>query len=459
MKRLQLFLLALRVPVDYAALILAGYIAYVLRFESSYTSVRPVLTRLEFWAYWSTVLTVGAIMIPIFALAGLYVSRRIHIRTELLRVVLGCSAGIVALIMMMFWQQEMFSSRFVVLVAWGLAILTVGAGRLLVRLLESVLAVYGFGVKNVVVIGTGHAAEELTRGFARSPSLGLRIIHQYKTFDRATCTEILKLENADELLLADLDAPKRTVLDAMNFAEENHFSFVYAADLLETATKNVDIATYAGIPVISIKPTRLEGWGRIFKRAFDLVGASILIVLASPIMLAVAILIKLDSPGPILYSQKRVGERGREFNYFKFRSMRVGAHAERAELEHLNERAGSPMFKMKNDPRVTRVGKYIRKASIDELPEFFLVFMGRMSLVGPRPHLPEEVARYEPHQRKVHNIKPGITGIAQISGRADLAFDEEVRLDMFYMENWSPWLDIYILFKTPLAVFSKKGAV
>lgn len=457
MKRLQLFLLALRVPVDYLMLLLAGWIAYVLRFESAYTTVRPVITRIEFLAYWALALRVCAIMIPIFALAGLYVSRRVWIRTELLRVIMGCSGGVVAIIAMMFWQQELFSSRFVVLVAWAAAIFTVSLGRLIIRLLEDILSRYGFGVKNIILIGTGRAAMELAHGFARMPAMGMRVTKRFDAWNEDVKKEILELD-ADEILLADLDAPKKVVLDALDFAEEHHLSFEYAADLLETATKNMDMATYAGIPVISVKPTRLEGWGRIFKRIFDIIFSLLLIILFSPIMLVVAIAVKLDSRGPVLYSQPRVGERGRAFTYFKFRSMRVGAHAEREKLEHLNERAGTPMFKMKNDPRVTRVGRVLRKYSLDELPEFFLVLLGRMSLVGPRPHLPEEVANYAPHQRKVHNIKPGITGLAQISGRADLNFDEEVRLDTFYMENWSPWLDLYILFKTPFVVLSKKGA-
>ena len=178
------------------------------------------------------------------------------------------------------------------------------------------------------------------------------------------------------------------------------------------------------------------------------------------------IIIKLDSRGPVFFSRRddgsylyRVGEGGTPFKYFKFRSMIPNSDSMRyKELADLNIRGEGPMVKIKDDPRVTRFGKVIRRWSIDELPELFLVFMGRMSLVGPRPHLPEEVAKYENYHRKTLTIKPGITGLAQVSGRSDLPFDEEAKLDIYYIENWSLLLDISILFKTPLAVFKHRAA-
>lgn len=154
----------------------------------------------------------------------------------------------------------------------------------------------------------------------------------------------------------------------------------------------------------------------------------------------------------------RIGEGATPFHYFKFRSMKQDTHWQRyKELAKHDLRKGDPLVKIKADPRVTHVGKIIRKWSIDELPELVLVFLGRMSLVGPRPHLPEEVEKYKPHHRQVLAIKPGITGMAQISGRSDLDFDEEVRLDIWYIENWSLWLDLSILLKTPLAVVTHRG--
>jgi lipopolysaccharide/colanic/teichoic acid biosynthesis glycosyltransferase len=220
----------------------------------------------------------------------------------------------------------------------------------------------------------------------------------------------------------------------------------------------------AGIPVVEVKKTPLDGWGRIIKRSFDIVVSFIIIIFISPIMLITVVLIKLDSFGPVFFSRKddgsllyRVGQGGRLIRYFKFRSMIPGADSMRySELADKNVRMGGPMVKIKDDPRVTRIGKFIRRFSIDELPELFLVLKGDMSLVGPRPHLPEEVARYEHHHKKVLTIKPGITGFAQVSGRSDLSFEDEVKLDTYYIENWSLLMDIAILFKTPLAVFKSR---
>ncbi len=158
----------------------------------------------------------------------------------------------------------------------------------------------------------------------------------------------------------------------------------------------------------------------------------------------------------------RIGQHGKAFRYLKFRSMIKNAHSYRFDPAFLekygNMREGTPLFKLAKDPRVTRVGSFIRKFSLDELPEFYLVLFGKMSLVGPRPHLPEEVDSYKSHERRVLTIKPGITGLPQISGRASLDFEDEVRLDMHYIESWTPWLDITILLKTPFAVLFRKGA-
>jgi lipopolysaccharide/colanic/teichoic acid biosynthesis glycosyltransferase len=221
------------------------------------------------------------------------------------------------------------------------------------------------------------------------------------------------------------------------------------------------IHTFAGQPVIELPKTPLDGWGAIYKRVFDILVSLVLIILTLPIQIIVAILLLLEREGGVLFHHLRVGQGGKSFHYFKFRSMVKDAHKYRFDEDflkkHQNTRGGSPLFKLDEDPRITKIGRFIRKTSIDEIPEFYLVLLGRMSLVGPRPHLPEEVDDYKPSQRKVLTIKPGISGMAQIGGRANLSFDEEVQLDMFYIENWSPMLDLIILIKTPFAVLFSKA--
>lgn len=193
------------------------------------------------------------------------------------------------------------------------------------------------------------------------------------------------------------------------------------------------------------------------KRALDLVAGTILLVLTLPIMGLVALAVKLDSPGPIIFRQTRVGKWGKTFTCFKFRSMYIDAEARKKELMALNE-ADGPVFKMKNDPRVTRVGRVIRKLSLDELPQLFNIVRGDMALVGPRPPVPSEVAEYEYYQRRRLDTIPGLTGLQQVSGRSDMDFDRWVALDVEYIEKQSLWYDIKILLKTIPAVLFSRGA-
>jgi exopolysaccharide biosynthesis polyprenyl glycosylphosphotransferase len=193
------------------------------------------------------------------------------------------------------------------------------------------------------------------------------------------------------------------------------------------------------------------------KRLLDVIGSFVGLVLFSPVILLFAILIKLDSAGPVFYKAKRLGTGGRPFDFFKMRSMYTGADSSRSSLLHLNQVSG-PVFKLFNDPRITRVGKFLRKTSIDELPQLYNVLRGDMSLVGPRPPIPEEVEKYEPWQLRRLSLKPGITCLWQISGRSRLGFDEWMRLDMEYINNQSFWMDMKILLRTIPAVVLREGA-
>jgi exopolysaccharide biosynthesis polyprenyl glycosylphosphotransferase len=223
--------------------------------------------------------------------------------------------------------------------------------------------------------------------------------------------------------------------------------------LYEVRATNVEPSTIGRVPIVTYLRTPLDGWGRVFKRVFDLVGSVLGLLVLSPVFLLISIGIKLTSSGPIFFSQKRVTER-KTFNCYKFRSMRVGANEQHQELM---ERHGV-MFKLKEDPRVTRFGAYLRRSSLDELPQLWNVLRGEMSLVGPRPPMVEEVEHYSSWQRRRLHIKPGLTGLWQVSGRSDIPFDEWVRLDLTYIENWSIWLDITILLKTVWIVLKGKGA-
>ncbi len=206
-----------------------------------------------------------------------------------------------------------------------------------------------------------------------------------------------------------------------------------------------------------VSQTHAESHGDLLKRSIDVVGGLLLIIAFAPLMALVALVIRLESPGPIFFRQKRLGRGGRPFTMYKFRTMGVGAEAEQERLAHLNERKG-PAFKIPCDPRHTRVGRWVRRMSLDELPNLLNVLKGEMSLVGPRPPLPAEVEHYEDWHKRRLQVIPGITGLWQVSGRSKLSFDEQCRLDLFYIEHWSPWLDFSIMLRTIPAVLLATGA-
>ncbi|HJV32489.1 MAG TPA: sugar transferase [Patescibacteria group bacterium] len=473
MRRNQLTFAVILLPLDYLALLAAAVTAYRLRFETL-AGFRPAISLIAYHEYLAAAATLALGYLAIFALTGLYaIERPRRIVEETVKVISACTLGVMGLIILIFFRGELFASRFVILAAWLLSFLYVIVERLLVRLANRQLLKRGIGARRAIVVGGGdRATEAIVAEFSRNPELGYRIVKRFPRWDAAAAAEAAALcanDGAEELFVTDPDTGKEAMQALIEFAEDRHLTFRYAADTL-AAHAALMSTTIAGIPVIEVKRTRLEGWGRVYKRVFDVIASLVLIILASPFMLIAAIAVKLDSKGPIIFKNERVGHEGRRFKAFKFRSMRsdlsvgeqfAGQQAaldlERKLIEERGIKAG-PVYKIKDDPRVTRVGKFIRRYSIDELPQFFNVLKGDMSLVGPRPHQPREVEKYERHHRRVLMIRPGITGLAQVSGRSDLSFEDEVRLDTFYIENWTPLMDVAIVFKTPFAVFSRKGA-
>lgn len=236
-----------------------------------------------------------------------------------------------------------------------------------------------------------------------------------------------------------------------------NIGLIMAPALTDIAGPRIHTQQVAGLPLIHVTTPTLEAGQRVAKRLFDLVAAGLLLLFASPAMMLVAILIKLDSAGPVLFRQERVGMEGKHFHMLKFRSMVLDAEDRLAELTRNNEGSG-PLFKMKNDPRVTRIGGFLRRFSVDELPQLLNVISGSMSLVGPRPPLPREVEAYESDVRRRLLVKPGLTGLWQVSGRSNLSWQDSVRLDLYYVENWSLAGDLVIILRTVRAVFGSNGA-
>jgi exopolysaccharide biosynthesis polyprenyl glycosylphosphotransferase len=270
-------------------------------------------------------------------------------------------------------------------------------------------------------------------------------------------SRILRERHPDEVIVSGSDLGEEDLLDLVEEAHRWGVKVRIAPTTAELLTQRAEYVAGQGVPLFELRPPVFAGLDWTVKRGFDLVVSFGLIILAIPVWAVIALAVKLDSPGPILYRDRRVGLGEREFGMFKFRSMYIDAAQRQAGLEADNEASG-PLFKIKDDPRVTRVGRFLRRYSIDELPQILNVLRGEMSLVGPRPLPLRDYVQLDDWHRKRYLVLPGMTGLWQVSGRIDLSFDDLVRLDFYYLENWSIWLDISILAKTLPAVAARRGA-
>ena len=269
--------------------------------------------------------------------------------------------------------------------------------------------------------------------------------------------ELLDHAQLHELIVADSGLPDERLLEIAEAAHRRGVKVRVAPRTTELLIERGEYVPGQGLPLFELRPPIFVGTQWAVKRVFDLLVAFAILVVGSPIWLVIALCIRLTSRGPVLYSDPRVGLGERDFRMLKFRTMIAGAAGQQPALEHANEASGA-LFKIRDDPRVTAVGRVLRRFSLDEVPNVLNVLRGEMSLVGPRPLPLRDYQRLEPWHRRRYNVLPGMTGLWQIAGRSDLTFDDLVRLDFYYLENWSIWLDISILVKTPFAVFARKGA-
>lgn len=472
MKRFELFFTFIQLPLDYLALILAGFTAYSLRYAKFVTAIRPIRFDLPWVKFWPLVLIVAVGWLIIFALSGLYkVNPSRKLAGDLTSAILACSTAFAAITIYVFFTLQKFDSRFLVLAGWLIAVVYVCLGRIMLRGLKILLYRLGFGLKRVVIIGSEAITDIINSTFTSEPRFGYLVAGVFRNFAPELASQIINLR-PDEILFTDPKANEDEALLAIDFANDNHLTFKYSADLFATVTSNLTITTVAGIPVVELRRTRLFGWGRITKRLLDIILSILPLIILSPVFLILSLIILLESGRPIIYKNERVGQYGKNFFTLKFRTFyqkyctgeqfgQNGVEALKTETELIktNSIKIGPVYKIQNDPRLTPFGRWLRRWSLDELPNLWNVLKGEMSLVGPRPHQPREVAQYQKHHKIVLAIKPGLTGISQVSGRSNLSFEDEIRLDTFYIEKWSLQLDFIILLKTPLVVISHKGSV
>ena len=456
--------IAALIAIDLGGLAGSLYLALVLR--ELYYGERPILWGLP-WdaeAKWLPFLTLVTVLV--FWRAGLYASR--EQRAGAGRIV--SSLLLVTVITLAFAVGTGYQHT-----TFGLYVTAFVLSAIVIGLLRSSYEVVSGDVwrvagvrRRAVLVGEGERIVALRRalGLGRA-RIDYEFLGALSTDGEsgglpalgpiADLSRVLQEQHPDELIVSSVDIAEEELLDLVEEAHRWGVKVRIAPTTTELLTQRGEYVAGQGVPLFELRPPVFLGLDWAVKRVFDIVVSAAMIVVAAPVWAVLALAVKVDSPGPVFYRDRRVGLAEREFGMFKFRSMYIDAADRQAGLEQDNEASG-PLFKIKDDPRVTKVGRILRRYSLDEFPQILNVLRGEMSLVGPRPLPLRDFVQLEDWHRKRYLVLPGMTGLWQVSGRIDLSFDDLVRLDFYYLENWSIWLDISILAKTLPAVLARRGA-
>jgi exopolysaccharide biosynthesis polyprenyl glycosylphosphotransferase len=414
----------------------------------------------------------------IFNMCGMYASHRLSSRRdEVLDLAKAISIGTVFIYLGHFaFHIKLITPEFLV-AFWAAAVLTAIISRMLMRLFLAQVRLHGRNLRDMLIVGTNARGLQFANKIRENPALGYRIVgfvdHDrpeqeefknsgfHRVADFAGLPTFLRKNVVDEVVIA---LPMRSMHEEASevaaLCEEQGILLRFASTLfdMKISRRRIEEVVEGHDSFITHYTGSLEGWPVVIKRVIDIVASAVLLILLSPVLLLAILLIKLTSPGPVMFVQQRLGLNKRHFGIYKFRTMVVDAEKRMKDIEHLNEVSG-PVFKIKNDPRITPIGKFLRKTSIDELPQLLNVFKGDMSLVGPRPLPIRDYEGFsEDWQRRRFSIRPGITCLWQIGGRSSISFEKWMELDLQYIDKWSLWLDIEILLKTIPAVLKGSGA-
>ncbi len=456
---------------DFLALVAAFSVAYVWRVKFD---PRPLIEQIPAMTYFYASLTVLPLWVMVHAFIGLY-SQSVYEKrfAEFGRLLIGSFVGILVVIGYDFVSRDqLFPARLVPAYGLVLGFSFLLLFRTLARILRRTLFKYGIGISNVLIVGDTKASEDMAYAIRNTKVTGQNLLgivgrdvgrfNHYKTFGEA----IRHLRRpVHSIIQTELYRNQDHNNEILLYAQQHHISYRFVPGNTDLFVGNIAVELFAGLPVVAVHQTALIGWGRIVKRLFDLFAGMILLLIASPVMLLVALLIKLFDPkGPVMFRQERLTRFNRSFRVYKFRT-------HKAAISGLSDRAafikiGQPKlyqayrdngYALEKDPRLTAIGRFLRKTTLDELPQLFNVITGDLSLIGPRALIPEELNTYE-KKHAILSVKSGMTGLAQVSGRRDIDFDERRRLDMYYVQNWSFWGDLVILIKTLRVAFTGSGA-
>ncbi|MHB1134958.1 MAG: sugar transferase [Chloroflexota bacterium] len=458
------------VTLDFLLANVAFALAWWVRYESTLISAVAEENYIGLGEYFGIMLAFAGAFVVVAAFKKLY-------QPSLGRTWLDDTAAIFSsatiaaaiLVVGIFYYRPFGYSRAIFLIVLLFTVVLLAGERWLELQFAAARRRRGVGLKPVLIVGGGSLGRTIMRSFVARPDLGYEVLgflDDERTDDIgrfralgpvASLPEVLAELGAQEVIVALPSASHAETARILHHCARHGVAFRLVPDFHDLTLDRVEVAYLHGLPLIGPREPALSGLNRLLKRGIDLAIVAAALTVLSPLLLLVALAIKIDSPGPVLFKQLRVGRGGRQFWFYKFRSMRADAEEAFWQLVEQNEVSG-PIFKIRNDPRITRVGRFIRRASIDELPQFLNVLQGDMSLVGPRPPLPHEVERYEDWHRRRLAASPGITGLWQVSGRSELSFDEMVLLDQWYIENWTLGLDLMIILRTIPAVLLERGA-
>lgn len=456
---------------DAVALGAAFVAAYWVRFGLNLTTSPDVVPPIYFYQLVAALLV--AVSVIVFTLFKLYdPDRLLGGISEYSRIFNACTTSTLIVILATFLMPAFVVSRIWVLAAWVLSFVMVAANRFVCRRMVYPLRARGYFLAPAVIVGTNEEAATLAAALSDWRSSGLRIAGFVSSTPETgghkdlhllgslrEIRDIIERHGVEELVVAITAIEREDLLELCE--EVNALPNVHlrlSSGLYELLTTGLTVSTKGSVPLISLNKVRLEPEEAVLKSVLEYSLTIVGLLLAWPLLLGIAILVKLDSPGPVFHRRRVLGVSGRQFDAFKFRTMRVDGDALLRRNPELQELL-SANHKLKDDPRITRVGQWLRKFSLDELPQLFNVLWGQMGLVGPRMITAAEAEKYGRHRLNLLTVKPGITGLWQVSGRSDLSYDERVQLDMFYIRNYSVWLDLQILFvQTVPAVIQGRGA-
>jgi exopolysaccharide biosynthesis polyprenyl glycosylphosphotransferase len=454
---------------------MSAALATYLRFETF--SARLGIERLPQGAsYYEAMWAFVALAVLALWREGLYDLERLTWGAgEFSRIARAMALAALGFVLLSFWLKLPGLSRAWLLLVTGISFAVVSIGRLVVRSVLRALRRRGVLLRTALIVGSNPEAAEIARILRLHPETGLRpvgcLASSHAEFlpltycdentpmlgEAQQLREVVAAHAIDTAIIAttafDHDIVSRMIAEL----RDTGVTILLSSGLFDILTSRVLVKEVAGVPLISVRSVSFSPRNAFIKRAFDLVMALAMVLAGMPLWLLIAAAIRIDSPGPVLFKQERVGRGGRRFLMYKFRSMFSDAEERLAEVLDANE-ADGPLFKMKEDPRVTRVGKWLRRYSIDEFPQLLNVLKGEMSLVGPRPPLPRETEAYSEHDWQRMQVLPGMTGLWQVSGRSHLTFEEMVRLDLFYIENWSVTFDLALMLRTIPVVLGARGA-